>query len=159
MFRIFFSLIIISVCIRSNAQSDKQYCNERFSFCITYPRQFTPLPPPENGDGQRFVSTDKKATILTFGSLAIEDFDSLGQEYAQASKNTAVSYKRIAKDWFIFSGKNSNGNIVYRKTRKMKIDYMDDKKTAVFQTLMIEYPAGQAVLYEAYCKQIANSLK
>ena len=140
-------------------QTYKQYCNARFSFCVEYPANFKAQAPPANGDGLSWLSEDKKTKIRAYAGLAIEGFEQLNQEFTAATKHIKLSYKTIKKDWFIFSGLNSNNKIVYRKTRKTSINYLGQPATPVFQTLMIEYPAGQAKLYKSYCQQIANSLQ
>lgn len=71
-----------------------------------------------------FLSADKKAEIRAFGRLAIEDFDRLDQEFESATGQLKLIYKHITKDWFVVSGINEKGNIVYCKTRKKIIDYM-----------------------------------
>jgi hypothetical protein len=75
-----------------------------------------------------------------------------------ASGDIQLTYKKITKDWFVFSGVDKAGKIVYRKTVKKKINYMGDEGVAVFQTLMITYPASQNKLYAPYCSVIAKSL-
>ena len=136
-----------------------KYCNDRFSFCIEYPSRFKPGRPPENDDGLGFTSPDGSSKVLAFGSLAIEGFDKLDQEFELTTKDINVTYTLKNKNWFIFSGKTADNKIIYRKTRKTEINYQGDAGTAVFQTLMIEYPADQANVYDEYCKKIAGALK
>jgi hypothetical protein len=153
-------MILLSVisCSFSSTQPAKKYCNGRFGFCITYPASFISQPPPQNDDGLIFLSQDNNAEIRTFGSLAIGDFDKLQKEFTMASGHMQLTYKKITKDWFVFSGVDKAGKIVYRKTVKKKINYMGDEGVAVFQTLMITYPASQNKLYAPYCSVIAKSL-
>ena len=142
----------------SNA-TDHQYCNDRFSFCISYPDGFRKqLPEPENGDGARFLSKDKRAEISTFGSLATEPFDELQEELKTATEDIQVAYRVVRGNWFIISGFDKDRKVVYRKTVKKKITYFGTKDTEVFQTLEIRYPADQAKEYASYCGQVARSL-
>jgi len=127
-------------------------------FCVEYPANFIRLPPPENGDGLSFQSADKKTEIRAFGSVAIEDFDKLSQEYALPTNDIKMTYKKIYKNWFIICGITSQGKVMYRKTCKRKVNYMGQPGTLVFQTLMIEYPKSQVGLYKSYCAMIAESL-
>ena len=136
-----------------------KYCNDRFAFCVEYPKQFKSDPPPENDDGLSFKSPDGQSTIWAFGSLAIEDFDKLDQEFEIATKDISLTYKHQEKNWFIFSGITNDNKIVYQKTRKTSINYFGQPGTAVFQTLMIEYPPNQAKIYNSYCQKIANSFR
>ena len=153
LFIIFFILVSFSF-----KEAYKVYCNPRFNFCIKYPSDFIKQPESENRDGRIFISKDKRCEIRMFGSLAIEDFDRLDQEFTTQTIDVHLSYKMIKENWFIFSGVDSKRNIIYQKTVKKKIDYMGDKNTYVFQTLYISYPNNQAKVYESYCKLITKSL-
>lgn len=148
--------ILISLSSFNSDTTFAKYCNARFNFCIEYPNSFERQSEPENGDGLIFLSRDKSTEIPAFGSLAVEDFDKLDQEYSIAVSDLRVTYKVITKDWFIFSGIDKKGKIVYRKTRKKKIDYMGQGATYVFQTLMITYPQSQNQLYKPYCIKISK---
>lgn len=156
------SLLIIICCISCSfniGDTLDTYCNDRFDFCIQYPASFQKQPVPENNDGLIFLSKDKKTEIRAFGSLAVEDIDSLDDQWKMSTDGIKLSYKKVEKDWFIYSGTNKQGKIVYRKTRKIKIKYMGGDDTWVFQSLMITYPASQAKTYDPYCVTIAKSLR
>lgn len=142
----------------NTAEAFEKYCNARFSFCLGYPISFVSQSPPENGDGEALLSRDGLAEIRAFGSLAVEDFNTLEQEFTVATSKTKLTYKRITKDWFVFSGIDQKGEIVYRKTVRKKINYMGKPATQVFQTLMIKYPASQQSVYTPYCLEISKSL-
>lgn len=50
------------------------YTNARFGTTVDYPAdRFRPLPPPQNGDGQAFESTDGSATFRVWGSHNVLD--------------------------------------------------------------------------------------
>jgi hypothetical protein len=153
------ALLFVSLTSYSNDKKYDKYCNTRFSFCIEYPRHFKSEPPPENGDCLTFISPDKQTKVLAFGSLAVEGFDQIEQEFKISTKDISLTYKLQHKDWFVFSGKTKDNNIIYRKTRKIKITYLGQPDTFVFQTLMIEYPFSQATIYEPYCLTISKSLE
>lgn len=137
----------------------KKYCNERFGFCIQYPKDFVKQPESENGDGTTFISKDKKSTIWAYGRLAIEGLDEVKQEFEMATKDIKLTYKVIGTNWFVFSGTDTKGAILYQRTSKKKIDYLGTPDTYVFQTIRISYPADQNKQYEAYCKLIGKSLQ
>jgi hypothetical protein len=136
----------------------KKYCNARFNFCISYPSDFTKLPESENGDGRIFISKDKKAEIRMYGSLAVEEYETLIQHFAIQSSGLRLSFKSIKVSSYIFSGTGEDGKIIYQKTVKRGIEYMGSKNTDVFQTLRISYPPDQKKKYESYCAVIAKSL-
>jgi hypothetical protein len=151
-------IILLFICNSFVEKGFKRYCNSRFAFCIQYPAAFRPQPPPEDNDGLIFLSPDSKAEIRAFGNLAIKGYDESAQQYSLAVLDTRITYKVVAKDWFVFSGVDKDGNIVYRKTRKAKVNYLGAPKTEVFQTLMITFPNSQKSVYQPYCQLISNSL-
>jgi hypothetical protein len=150
--------LVILFNFSSYSQKFDQYCNSRFDFCIEYPKSFDGQPEPESNDELIFLSSDKNTEIQAFGSLAVEDFDKLKQEFKTATSGINITYKKITIDWFVFSGIDKKGKIVYRKTIKRKIDYFNQGNKYVFQTLMITYPPSEQNLYESYCTKILRSL-
>lgn len=143
----------------SNNDEYVNYCNDRFSFCIKYPKEFIAQNEADAQDGRTFISKDMRSRILAYGRLAIEDLDKLSQEFEFATKGIQVTYKKSGSDWFIFSAIEPGGNIIYQKTRKKKIAYLSETAdTEVFQTLRISYPADQKNKYADYCKLISKSL-
>jgi hypothetical protein len=139
-------------------QTETEYCNSRFSFCMQVPNGFIGQGEAENGDGQIFLSADKQTEIRAYGMLAIEDFDQIQDQFTMASKGVQVSYKVIKQDWFVLSGLDKDGKIVYRKTVKRKIAYQGDEEpnTPVFQTWQITYPKSQQNTFGAYCGLISK---
>lgn len=133
------------------------YCNGKFGFCIKYPKSFGKPKESGSGDGATFTSKDKKAELRAWGNLAVEDLDKLEQQLDEATQNLNVTYKVVKDTWFVVSGTDSSGAVVYRKTVKKKIDFNGDAGTPVFQTVRIKYPATQQKNYEGYCKVIARS--
>jgi hypothetical protein len=152
---IFFLLLI---CGFNTKEDYDLYCNERFDFCIKYPKTFRLQETSENGDGAFFVSKDKRAEIWAYGRLAVEELDRLDQEFDVAASDIKLTYKLIKNTSFIFSGIDKDGEIVYQKTVRKTIDFYGDPGTYVFQTLRIKYPPGQKQVYDSYCTKISKSL-
>ena len=151
-------LLLTTLFAFRTVEDDKNYCNERFHFCIKYPSSFKLKEEAANGDGAIFVSADKKAEIRAYGSLAIEGMDQLEHEFKQASGDVKVTYQAKKANWFVFSGTDKKGNLIYQKTAKKNIDYLGDKNTPVFQTIRLIYPPEQKDQYNACCTVIAKSL-
>jgi hypothetical protein len=153
---LFFALVVFQ-------DSDLQeYCNDRFGFCASYPKVFTGQGEAENGDGQVFLANDKQAEIRAYGMLVVEGVnENIQDEFDMGVENLQVSYKVVKPDWFVVSGLNKDGRIVYRKTVKRKIRYQpgDEATTLVYQTLMITYPKSQQAQYGSYCKVIAKAFQ
>lgn len=156
------SVFILGLVVLSFAQADlKEYCNDRFSFCIKYPNGFIGQGEAGNGDGQKFLPKDKQAEISSYGMLVLEGVnDDFNQQFKDAGEGLNVTYKVVKPEWFILSGTDKKGNIVYRKTVLKKIAYIGEEKaeTLVLQTLMITYPPTQQKMYGGYCGVIAKSL-
>lgn len=155
--------ILLVLCIAgsfltAHAQVPQQYCNARFSYCVSYPASFVAQEESANGDGKVMLAKDGKAEIRAFGSLVVTEGDHLKEAFKLATSHMKLAYKVIKKDVFIISGTDQAGNVVYRKTVIKKIDYMGTGDTVVLQTLMITYPPDQQSLYASYCAQIAGSL-
>jgi hypothetical protein len=138
---------------------DKEYCNDRFQFCLNYPADFTAGPEPANGDGLEFFSGDKKTTITASGSLYDEEFDSLERDYKFFSESYKVAYHVMKPNYLIISGTDKSGNIIYQKTVIKSINYFgENPNTKVFQSIRIKYPASQQAKYASYCSYIAKAL-
>ncbi|PZR41035.1 MAG: hypothetical protein DI538_02265 [Azospira oryzae] len=155
------SLLFVFLLTGFQSRPMKEYCNERYAFCVPYPDAFTGQGESGNGDGQTFLSKDKQAEILAYGEMAIEEIsENLTDVYQNAASHLNVSYKVVKPDWFVISGLNKEGKIVYRKTVKKKIHYAGDENedTFIYQTLMITYPQSQQRIYGSYCGLISKSL-
>ncbi|WP_212005025.1 hypothetical protein [Chitinophaga sp. HK235] len=134
---------------------------------MEYPQDFKGEGESTSGDGQTFMARQGSAKIWAFGHLVLDprdldenaDPDPMKYELKSATSDYKVAYKVVKPNFFIFSGTDDKGNIVYCKTVKRKIDYLGDPATEVFQTVMILYPAAEQEKYKDYCTYIAGSLK
>jgi len=93
--------------------------------------------------------------------MVVEDLnETVSVEFQRAIRNISISYKVTKPDWFIVSGLDKEGNIVYQKTVRKNIAYMGEKQpaTEVYQTLMITYPKSQQDKYASYCGVISKKL-
>jgi hypothetical protein len=142
------------------AEDYKNYCNEQYNFCIKYPKTFKFKSKADNGDGAIFISSDKKAEIRAYGSRVIEGLDDLDQEFNSSTEAIKVTYQLKKQNWFVFSGIDKKGILIYQKTIVTNVsDYYDgDKEMPVFQTIRFTYPQNQKDQYNAYCAVIAKSL-
>ncbi|CAM3774653.1 hypothetical protein FLGE108171_14595 [Flavobacterium gelidilacus] len=135
-----------------------KYCNVRYDFCIDYPKNFISQGESYNGDGQVFISKDKKAQISTFGSMSLVDVTpTIKHVFDMSNNDKRITYKVLKKDYFIVSGFNENGDIFYQKTLSKKVENSNNNNQPDFyQTLMITYPKNQSDIYAEYCKKIAR---
>src|SRR6478672_5790836 len=72
----------------------KKYCNARFVYCIDYPEFMVPQGESENGDGQKFLSSDKQSELIVWGSLNINNLTT-GDAYKEYMAGKTVKYKVI----------------------------------------------------------------
>ncbi len=82
---------------------------------------------------------------------------SWNRSLVSATDKVKIHYKVMKGSWFIFSGVDTAGNIIYQKTVKKAVNYMGDPGTEVFQTVRISYPPSQQNEYKDYCGIIAKS--
>lgn len=124
----------------------RTYSNARYGFSIAYPvGLLIPQGEPDNGDGQKFVSRDGRASLTAFGSHRLDR--SLQDEFQSAQENRSVTYKVLKRNMFVVSG-TENGKIFYRKTLL---------RGDVFKTFIIEYDEQERARFDAITTRVASS--
>lgn len=142
----------------SNAEGDQDevyetYQNGRFGFCAEYPVEFLfPEPPPDNGDGLKFMSKDRQSYMIAAGRYKIDDsLESMYKESLEEvdffGKKRTITYHRMGKDFFIVSG-FQEGKIYY--TRK----YLRD---GVFENLYFVYPPSEKERFDKIITHVTRS--
>ncbi|MCR5658876.1 MAG: hypothetical protein K6G25_06075 [Bacteroidales bacterium] len=124
------------------------YINPRFGFSILYPTFLIPEPEPENGDGRIFTK-GKDEEMSVFASYNVLD-DSI-EELFKECKNSYIgniSYAVQKDNWFVVSGTNDEGTILYRKTI-----LTDD----VEYTVNLIYPKAKKQLYDEIVDKVTKS--
>ncbi|WP_181166855.1 hypothetical protein [Mesorhizobium sp. B2-8-3] len=130
------------------------YVNARFGQSCTFPDEIfdKPMPEPENGDGQQWLSADRAS--LTCSGIYNVDNDTpqgfVAQEKASTEPGYKVTYSKTGKDWAVLSG-TRDGKIFYERRLFGKDD--------VIRTVWIEYPAALKAKYDPLVGAIANSLR
>lgn len=132
----------------------KTYTNARFGFSVSYPADtLLPQPPPENGDGQLFLSRDKAAELRVYGDLnALAE--TIQARYAAALKAAPgkVGYKVLRPDWFVVSGSDTaKGREFYKKVMF--------GKDGTVRTLSLEYPVSAKKRYDPIVERVVRSFK
>lgn len=107
------------------SQNFKKYCNARFSFCVSIPKDFKGLGESENGDGQGFLSKDRNAKISTFGNLSIHGINDLETRYKESLNSENITYKFRKANFFIISGIEKNGKVFYIKSIQKKLNTLE----------------------------------
>jgi hypothetical protein len=138
---------------RSNAPDDfAEYVNSRFGFTIRYPSKLL-MPQGEsfNGDGQGFISQDKRDKLSAYGSHTLlggtlkDDFE----RELQANPNRQITYKVLRNNWYVISGADG-GLIFYKKTVQVRDGYA---------TFNFSYPIEHRGTWDKVLVEIANEFK
>jgi hypothetical protein len=133
----------------------RTYHNSRFDYSISYPADLL-IPQGEsvNGDGQRFLSKDRRTELLVYGShnslnQMLNEVFTQESERSSDHPNRVVTYKVLRGDWFVVSG-TENGRIFYQKTML---------RESIFKTFRIEYDESQKQTFDSVTAFIARSFK
>ncbi|MDX8524846.1 hypothetical protein RFM68_10030 [Mesorhizobium sp. MSK_1335] len=130
------------------------YVNARFGQSCTFPDEIfnNPMPEPENGDGQQWLSAD--GASLTCSGINNIDYDTpqgfVDGEKASAEPGYKVTYSKTGKNWVVLSGTKAS-NIFYERRLFGKDD--------VIRTVWIEYPAALKAKYDPLVGAITKSLR
>lgn len=128
------------------------YENARFGTSATFPAEIfsREQPPPDNGDGQRWLSEDG-ASLAIFGSYNVLDETPTGKEAAaRVNGGRKVTYSRTGQDWVVLSG--TDGDRVFYERYVFG-------PTDIVHGIVIDYPASLKAKYDPLVGSIARSLR
>jgi hypothetical protein len=132
----------------ADSQSYAKYCNDRYGFCIEYPKTLAIEPPPENGDGRRFHD-EKGFLVIASGINNVLDDTLNGEMSSQSRDFDKITYRAKGKNWFILSGYKGS-DVLYIKTYVGK---------GVINHLYIKYPSKRSGVYDEIVSRISRSFK
>jgi hypothetical protein len=159
--RILFVALVLMTAVSAEVFSQTKfstYKNERFAYSIDYPSNLKMQPPPENGDGRKFVSKDGSVEMLVWGNYNAGD-EMWREQYESDLKyfGEKPTYTVLRADWYVISGMKE-GKVFYQKvlqrTLHQKLGNFD-----VFYTFTIEYPRSESKLFDPIVKRIASSFR
>ena len=127
--------------------NDDTYTNPRFGFSIMYPTFLSPQPEPENGDGRIFKGENEEMSVFASYNVLDESIEELFKE-CKSSYIGTVSYALQKDNWFVVSGTNEEGTILYRKTI-----LTDD----IEYTVNLIYPKAKKQLYDEIVEKVTKS--
>ncbi len=145
-----------------HAQAAKEYCNQRYGYCISYnPELLKPAPEAQNGDGRIFkdIRGAEKLSVYGTGNWTFNDdgtaitleqlyrIELKGGRFPKEGTHRIVTYKTSSKTAFIFSGTEGK-EIFYIKVLKR-----DD----AFCYAWLHYTATEADKYKPVAELIAHS--
>jgi hypothetical protein len=131
------------------------YQNERFGYTLSYPSSvFTPQPPPANGDGQTFLSKDRRAKVVVYATVNDERFSP--QNYRQTILREFGGYDQMdysprGKTWFVLSG--FRGDTIYYQ----KVMFSCGER--VITALSVTFPRAQKPFYEGLIERMEDNFK
>lgn len=139
-------ILVIILAVKTEAQNNLRYVNERYGFQMSYPAFLISAPIPANGDGMRMY--DKKGFVLVASGINNESEITFQSELnSQWESIGKVTYRIRGNNWFAISGVKEN-KIIYIKS------YIG---TGSINHLYIEYPKDQKERYDKIVEAIAKS--
>lgn len=125
------------------------YHNARFGFVVPVPPGMRPLRPPDNGDGQVFVSADGKVQLTASGGFNVDHFGDVEARWqdALADPGRTLTYKRKTAAWFVISGVTKDGTGFYER-------YTADHNSCASWSMT--YPQAEEKKYAAWIERIAK---
>ncbi|HEX2257314.1 MAG TPA: hypothetical protein VHG92_11555 [Afifellaceae bacterium] len=126
------------------------YVNDRFGTSFSFPADiFTPSPPPENGDGRRFVAPDATLEVYAWHNAENETAASLKRRLVGSDGYTDVTYSPTGRSWLVLSGYRGD-NIFYEK-------YFF--RSGTVHGFGIEFPAQEKPFYAPIIERIEDSFQ
>src|ERR1035437_3222818 len=139
-------ILVIILAVKTEAQNNLRYVNERYGFQMSYPAFLISAHIPANGDGMRMY--DKKGFVLVASGINNESEITFQSELnSQWESIGKVTYRIRRNNWFAISGVKEN-KIIYIKS------YIG---TGSINHLYIEYPKDQKERYDKIVEAIAKS--
>lgn len=143
--------IYASINVAAAQEKWATYMNPRFGTTLDYPANIFTVrdPPPENGDGQSFWSSDGHARLLIYGAYNAEG--DTPQRYLERHADEGVSYRRATAHYYVASG-----------TRKDQLFYercnFHEGKNDIIDCFTVTYPAGEKVAWDPIITRLSKSL-
>ncbi len=127
------------------------YMNPRFGATVDYPANVFTVrdPPPENGDGQSFRSSDGRAQLLIYGAYNAEG--DTPQNYLEKHADQGVSYRRTTARYYVISGTRKD-QIFYERCNFQPVG-------DIIVCLSITYPAHEKAAWDPIVARLNKSLR
>lgn len=145
-------LVGVLMCLASYAVAGVEdwdtYCNNRFGFCVDYPKRLFAGAGPSSGDGGRFYDAGGLVIEVTGSNRSPQQ--TIGREMKLLSRGLKkITHQAKGKDWFAMSGYRDD-KIIYCKTYVGK---------ASVNQLLIEYPEEKKAQYAKAAARVSRSFK
>jgi len=153
--RLTLSLALALLALPAIAAEWTRHGNPRFGYELAIPPGFVPDgPPPTNGDGLVFVTTDGTQLLRLYGGNIVEDdFESAVGRAMDAATDAGwdLSYKRVTPRWTSYSGTRAD-MVLYARG----IALCGGTQFASFE---IEYPRADLDAMHDVVERLVASLK
>lgn len=151
--RTMLALCLLAITAPASAETWSTYVNDRFGASVEYPARFSVRDaPPDNGDGQRFHTADRRATFAVFGFLNVLDETSKQIMESRKVAGTQYSLARAEARAFTLSGRKGE-RIIYLRCLRSRAS------TDVWVCADLEYPAIDKAEFDPIVTRVAGSLK
>jgi hypothetical protein len=139
--------------VAAAAPQYRSYANPRFGTTADVPADWKSDPPPANGDGLRFNSPDKRASITVSGSLNIYDtVEDAMKSYEEPGDGEKITYRHREPRALVISGTRGGDTIFYAK-------HILSCGDQIWNNVYLEYPAAEKAAYDALVTHVAGSLR
>jgi hypothetical protein len=149
-------IFAIGICASNDAAAAQEkwatYMNPRFGTTADYPASIFTVrdPPPENGDGQSFHSSDDHAQLSIYGAYNVDG--DTPRSYLEKNADQDVSYRRTTARYFVMSG-----------TRKDQLFYercnFHEGKNDIIDCFTVTYPAAEKAIWDPIVTRLSKSLR
>jgi hypothetical protein len=130
----------------------RTYANARFGTSADVPADWKADPPPENGDGLRFWSPDRRASLTVSGMLNIHDtIDEAMTAYETPGEGETITYRHREPHALVISG--TRGDTIFYARHVLSCG------DQIWNSVHFEYPAAEKAAYDALVTHVARSLK
>jgi len=133
-------------------KSWKTYKNERFGTSIEYPAdKFIPQPPPENGDGLRFITTDgAEFTVSAINNVLNQNLAAIETAALKDRPlDERITHRERGANWIALSG--TKANVVFYEGRLLS------HRGKIINDFEILYPTRLRSLYAPIVARMAKS--
>jgi hypothetical protein len=130
----------------------KSYKDERFGTTIEYPSdKFIPQPPPENGDGLRFITTDgAEFTVAAIHNVLDQNLAAIeGSALKDRPLDEKITYRDRGPNWIVLSG--TKADVIFYERHLLS------HRGKIINDLEIIYPARLKSTYDPIVTRMSKS--
>lgn len=135
-------LLCASLGVAGAQEAYRTYRNARFGYEVRYPAFLTMDPPPENGDGRMFHSSDGNIQLMVWGSLNALD-ETLQQRFEarlQAAEDAGQKVtRRLLTDTYYEYATTRGRELVYERCAVSREERAADTAPQAFSALLFRY--------------------